>query len=89
MIPRTAPLWQASAWQKALADAITHPEALFNYLELDKNLLPAAQRAAQQFSLRVPWGYAALMEKGNPADPLLRQVLPIDAELHTGASFLS
>jgi len=87
MIPRTAPLWQTSAWQKSLAEAITQPEALFDYLELDKNLLPAALLAAQQFSLQVPRSYAALMEKGNPADPLLRQVLPIDAELQTTEGF--
>ncbi|MFC1683984.1 EF-P beta-lysylation protein EpmB [Pseudomonadota bacterium] len=87
MIPRTAQLWQTSAWQKSLTDAITQPEALFDYLELDKNLLPAAQRASQQFSLRVPQGYAALMEKGNLADPLLRQVFPIDAELQTTEGF--
>lgn len=36
----------------------------------------------------VPRGYAALMEPGNPNDPLLRQVLPVAAEgeIHPGFS---
>src|SRR5690606_17800489 len=33
--------------------------------------------AMQQFPLRVPRGYVARMRHGDPADPLLRQVLPI------------
>lgn len=87
MIPRTAQLWQTSAWQKALANAITRPEELFDYLQLDRSLLPAAHKATNTFSLRVPRDYAALMERGNPRDPLLRQVLPIASELEMVAGF--
>jgi EF-P beta-lysylation protein EpmB len=68
-------------------EAITRPEELIDYLQLDHSLLPAARQAAEQFSLRVPRGYATLMQKGNPHDPLLRQVLPIDPELETVAGF--
>lgn len=68
------------AWQAAQRDAITDPEELFRLLELPDELLPGAQRAARLFGLRVPRGYAARMRRGDPADPLLRQVLPLDAE---------
>lgn len=69
-----------TGWQKAQADAITDPAELLRLLELPETLLPAARRAAKLFGLRVPRGYAARMRRGNPADPLLRQVLPLDAE---------
>ncbi|MEA3278948.1 MAG: EF-P beta-lysylation protein EpmB [Pseudomonadota bacterium] len=50
-------------------------------LDLDPGLLAPAQEAATGFRLLVPRGYAALMERGNPNDPLLRQALPLAQEL--------
>ena len=81
MIPRSADLCQTPSWRDAIAGAFTRPEELIDYLELDRSLLPAARAAASQFGLRVPRSYAARMEKGNPQDPLLLQVLPHSAEL--------
>jgi len=81
MIQRTAATWQTPVWQKALAEAYTRPEELFQYLELDEKQLPAAVESARQFPLRVPHSYAELMEKGNAHDPLLLQVLPQEEEL--------
>jgi EF-P beta-lysylation protein EpmB len=78
---------QGTPWQTALAGAFTHPQALFEFLQLDPALLPAALQAATTFPLRVPLGYAALMRKGDPADPLLRQVLPLAQELQDQAGF--
>ena len=37
--------------------------------------------AANQFPLRVPRGFVARMRHGDPHDPLLRQVLPLDEEM--------
>lgn len=68
------------AWQTVQRDAITDPAELIRLLDLPETLLPAAQRAAALFGLRVPRGYAARMRRGDPADPLLRQILPLDAE---------
>ncbi|MES1944291.1 Lysine 2,3-aminomutase [Salinisphaera sp. PC39] len=68
------------AWQKAQRDAITDPAELIRLLALPAGMLPAARRAAALFGLRVPRGYAARMRRGDPDDPLLRQVLPLDAE---------
>jgi EF-P beta-lysylation protein EpmB len=76
MIPRTAALWEQS-----LASAFTNPEALLRYLQLDPALANGLETVVDRFRLLVPQGFAGLMEKGNPHDPLLRQVLPLAAEL--------
>ena len=68
------------SWQEQLARAITSPEQLLDVLELDNELLPDALRASRDFTLRVPHSYVARMERGNPEDPLLKQVLPIGQE---------
>lgn len=72
---------QRQEWQIALANVISNPEELLQVLELDASLLLPAMRAAQHFSLRVPRSFVSRMQKGNPADPLLLQVLPINQEL--------
>ena len=87
MIPRTDGLCQTPSWNEAIASAFTSPEELIDYLDLDKKLLPAASAAAAQFGLRVPREYADCMEKGNPQDPLLLQVLPLGAELELQPGF--
>lgn len=71
------------SWQEALSDLITDPKELLALLELDTALLPAAELAAQSFPLKVPRGYLARMQKGNPDDPLLQQILPLGLELST------
>src|SRR5690606_26274775 len=70
----------AASWKQAQAAAISDPAELIALLELDPSLLPAARAAAEMFPLRVPRGFVARMRKGDPNDPLLRQVLPIGAE---------
>lgn len=69
-----------SSWQWLLKDAIRDPAELCALLRLPASCLPAARRAAQDFPLFVPRGYAAKMEPGNPRDPLLLQVLPLAEE---------
>lgn len=72
---------QKQSWQEAMSNLITDPAELLQLLQLDPALLPAAQAAAKLFPLRVPRGFAARMEKNNLNDPLLKQVLPLGAEL--------
>lgn len=81
MITRTPPLWHTADWQKSLARAIRDPARLLELLELSPDLLPAARAAGQDFPLLVPHSYVARMQRGNPQDPLLRQVLPLGEEL--------
>src|SRR5476651_237530 len=80
---------QKSAWQTAMANAVTRPEILLDLLALDTALLAPAQKAAEHFGLRVPHSFIQRMEKGNPHDPLLLQVLPLHAELNTAPDFVS
>lgn len=74
-------------WQTLYRQAITDPEALLGALDLPADLLPAARQAAALFPLRVPQGFLARMQRGDPDDPLLRQVLPLADELQATAGF--
>lgn len=77
------PLVAASgeAWLREQANVITDPGELLARLGLSRAELPEALRAAADFPLRVPQGYAARMRPNDPADPLLRQVLASGEEL--------
>jgi L-lysine 2,3-aminomutase len=67
-------------WQQLWRDAVREPRQLLALLGLDPEALGVSEQAATQFALRVPRGFVARMRHGDAHDPLLRQVLPIDAE---------
>lgn len=69
------------SWQTALSNVITSVDELCAILDLDSHLIFPGQQAHKLFPLRVPRCFVQRMEKGNPDDPLLRQVLPIAEEL--------
>ncbi|MEZ5489790.1 MAG: EF-P beta-lysylation protein EpmB [Gammaproteobacteria bacterium] len=71
----------AEKWQQILADLVTDPKELLNFLELDPARVALHPRVLDGFSLKVPRPFLERMEKGNWDDPLLRQVLPLDEEL--------
>jgi len=68
-------------WQHLWREAVRDPRELLALLGLNTAALRISDEAAQQFPLRVPRGFIARMRYGDPSDPLLRQVLPLDAEL--------
>jgi L-lysine 2,3-aminomutase len=70
-----------------MASAITSPLELVTELGLDPALVSAATAAGDTFRLRVPRSYVARIRHGDPNDPLLRQVLPIGAELADAADY--
>ena len=74
------------SWQKALAKQITDPQELLRRLDLDPMMLGDSdenmQRAGANFKTKVSEHFLSLMKKGDPNDPLLRQVLPTAQELH-------
>ena len=80
---------QASRWQENFASALRDPAELLQELNLDPALLPAAWAAAMPFPLRVPHSFVARMQRGDPDDPLLRQVLPLAAELEAVPGFVA
>jgi len=73
-------------WQASLRESFTDATALLAYLGL-----PAEhpRLAAARFPLRVPRGYAARMEKGNPQDPLFLQVWPAAEEARPAPGFVA
>ncbi len=68
-------------WQLQLAEAFNTIDDLCRYLQLSPADLTVSATAAKAFPLRVPLSFAACMEKGNPHDPLLRQILPVEKEM--------
>ncbi|MBA2656717.1 MAG: EF-P beta-lysylation protein EpmB [Tatlockia sp.] len=66
-------------WQKILAQGFKSVNELLEFLALPQEL--GCLTAEKQFKTRVPRGFAERMQKGNPLDPLLLQVLAQDAEL--------
>jgi len=76
-----------TAWQDECAHAVTDPAALLAMLELPRSLLSDALAASRTFPLRVPRAYIARMRRGDPHDPLLRQILPLGAELQEAPGF--
>ncbi len=76
-------------WQQELAEAITSPKELAAALGLSPADLAGADAAGRGFSLRVPRSFVARMRPGDPADPLLRQVLPVAAELADEAAYVA
>lgn len=69
-----------SAWRRDLAAAIRDLPALLDALDLSPETVPAARTAEAAFPLVVPRSFLARMRPGDPADPLLRQVLPVADE---------
>ncbi len=75
-------------WRCELRDAVRTPQELCRLLALDWPTEPAAEAAHRAFPLLVPRPFVARMQRGDPADPLLRQVLPLAAEVEPHAGYL-
>ncbi|MCD6055278.1 MAG: epmB [Gammaproteobacteria bacterium] len=75
-------------WQEQLSKAITEPSILLKHLDLPLTLLESALQASRLFPLRVPQVFVNRMKKGDIADPLLRQVLPLHFEMENAANFV-
>jgi len=65
-------------WQKILAEGFHSASDLLAFLDL--SALENTALAEKKFATRVPLGFASRMQKGNPRDPLLLQVLASDRE---------
>ncbi len=83
-MPATSP---PPGWQAILAKSVRSPAELCQLLGLQHPLAAEAQRAAGDWPLLVPRPYLARIRPGDPADPLLRQVLPQAAELEAVAGY--
>ncbi len=83
------PLAPPPGWQAQLAGAIRDPAALCRRLGLDAVWWPGAEQGHALFEVRVPEAFLARMRPGDPADPLLRQVLPLGEEAAPAPGFVA
>lgn len=67
-------------WQSELRNAVRSVDELLNALQLDRTMLPWLADDQAHFPLRVPMSFVHRMQAGNPLDPLLLQVLPLQLE---------
>lgn len=81
--PAANPDWR-QLWRESITDA-SELLALLGLGHLHAQLPPDDAG----FALRVPRGFVARMEPGNPSDPLLLQVLPQLAELQPTPGFMA
>ncbi len=81
MIPRKPPGNQTR-------NNFTDPLKLLSYLGLSPGTVNFSAQAAADFHFNVPASYVDQIQPGNPADPLLLQILPVQQELeiHPGYS---
>lgn len=75
------------SWQKKLAQGFSTVASLLEYLELPQTLGEAL--AEKAFPTRVPLSYAQRMQKNNPRDPLLLQVLSTASELSSAQGYVT
>jgi len=95
MIPAASPALQPAAapnsgvgdWKRLWREAVRDPRELLDLLGLPDLAARISESAAAQFPLRVPRGFVARMRPGDPHDPLLRQVLPLDDEARVVPGF--
>ncbi|VAW94756.1 Lysine 2,3-aminomutase [hydrothermal vent metagenome] len=87
MIPLSTDPCQDTDWKKALATAIRQPSELLRAVGLRTQQLPEPIDDSAAFPLRVPRVYVERMRHGDPADPLLRQVLALHRERETSTGY--
>ena len=69
-------------WISDLNNVVTDLPILFKLLDLDDaKISDAMLQAKKQFALRVPLNFISRIKKGDPNDPLLRQILCHDNEM--------
>ena len=81
MIPHSDVIHSTDSWQSQLSNTVTSAEQLLRMLGLSASDVGFSVQACADFPLKVPLAFVARMQVGDPADPLLRQVLATQQEL--------
>ena len=74
-------------WQQELAECVTALDELLVLLQLKTSGIKAHCDPNPSFRLQVPRSFIARMRVGDPNDPLLRQVLPLQEEHSTVTAY--
>ena len=80
---------QCQTWQGALANAVRNPHELLQLLDLSDDKYGKRLYLPDNFKLLVTRSYISKMKKGDWNDPLLKQVLPIEAETKSVEGFIA
>lgn len=80
---------RAGRWQRRLQTAVSDLDELARLLELPPSELRERAVDDSPFPLRVPRGFVARMRRGDPDDPLLKQVLPSTREHEAAPGFVA
>jgi EF-P beta-lysylation protein EpmB len=70
-----------SDWQTLLRQSVCSLDDLLTQVNLSREAVDVCESAAKDFPVRIPMPYINRIEKGNPNDPLLLQVLPQSQEM--------
>lgn len=79
-VAQTEKFFPPMGWGEVLAQSLRSSDELLAALELKLADFPDGLSIAKQFPLLVPRPFMERMVKGDPRDPLLLQVLPLEAE---------
>ncbi|ADC62684.1 EF-P beta-lysylation protein EpmB [Allochromatium vinosum] len=89
MLPRRTGACQSETWRRDRVTAFTQVDELLAFLELDRTRIPDLDAEPESWGLRVPRTFVERMRRGDPDDPLLRQVLPLTAERQQVAGYVT
>lgn len=77
---RCSPTLHSQSWQSQMIDAVRCADELCQLLDISPEQVNLSAAAARKFPIMVPRAFVNQMERGNPLDPLLLQVLNLDSE---------
>lgn len=83
MIPLTESDGQSHGWQNSLSRSKMDLGTLLTRLELNETALPESVLQNPRFPLKVTESFIKRIKHGDPNDPLLKQILPFQAENQT------
>jgi len=87
--PATRPSLRVPSWQQDVKEAVRNVGELCRLLQLPAEFESRASSAVKDFPLFVPRPFLARIRPADTADPLLRQVLPVEAETLAVEGFTS
>jgi EF-P beta-lysylation protein EpmB len=87
IIPVSSLECQEKSWKSELKNAFSSSTQLLQYLQLDSKTALIDACTSPDFPVRVPRPFAERMERGNPNDPLLAQVLATNVEYLPNPAF--
>ena len=85
----TTPLNDEQLWRQAFANSFRDAQTLLRFLEFPEQQIKKLLADEQGFATIVPQSFANRIQKGNPDDPLLLQVLPQPQEAESAAGFVA